>query len=431
MTKFQIIILSIFAVFLVGGVVAFATFKGKDSTSSYSPIVIWGTFPAEQFDTYTSKVNNTLAQRIQVTYVQKKVDEFSRDFIAALARGMGPDVILVPADTLLAHQDKLALIPYTALPQRDFLNTYIGEANIYLSSGGSLGIPFTVDPLMMYWNRDTFDAAGIATYPRYWDEFAALNKKLTIKDQNGNVRKSALALGEFSNVTNAREIFATLLLQTDNPITAIDSQGMIYSTLKNTADVSPADALSFFTQFVDPADPMYSWNKSLPESKTAFLSGTLATYFGFASELSDLRTKNPNINFDAALLPQREKSTVAPVTYGKMYGFSIVRTAPDLDSAYQIISILTSPSYLADFSNSLYLPSVRRDVIAQGSVDPYITIFNQAALISKTWLDVDPVQSRSIFRSMVESYTSGQKRLDEALRDAGDQYDIVLEQALK
>jgi ABC-type glycerol-3-phosphate transport system substrate-binding protein len=329
---------------------------------------------------------------------------------------------------LLPHFDKLALIPYEALPQRNFRDIYIQEGEMYLTENGILGLPFTVDPLIMYWNRDIFSAAGLATYPRYWDEFSSLNRRLTAKDQNGNIRRSAVAMGEFTNVENAREIFGTLLLQLGNPVVIRTADGGFESAISVRAPVDPAPAIEFFTSFVDPSNPDYSWNRGLPSSKSAFLSGMLATYFGFSSELSDIRAKNPNLNFDAAPLPQL-RAGGQKATYGRMYGFSIIRSSSNPNAVYQIVSLLSSPSYLSELSNSLYMPSVRRDLIAAGSGDPYISVFNEAALVSKSWFDAGPEASRQVFGTMIEAVTSGKKSVFEAVQDAGDRYDIILWQA--
>ncbi|MEN9912987.1 MAG: hypothetical protein RLY66_395 [Candidatus Parcubacteria bacterium] len=429
-SKFQLITLALFILFLIGGVAAFALYKGSSVDETIPAVTIWGTFPKDTFDLYVSKINTNLAQPLSVTYVQKTTSNFSQDFIAALARGTGPDGILIPVDMLLPHYDKLALVPYTALPQRTFIDSYIDEARIYLNDNGILALPFTVDPLMMYWNRDTFNAAGIAAYPRYWDEFTGLNKRLTTKDQNGNIRKTAIALGDFTNLTNAREILGTLIMQVGNPVTVVNADGFAESTLKVNASADPAPALEFFTKFIDPTNADYSWNRGLPPSKSAFLSSTLATYFGFASELNDIRTKNPNLNFDVAPLPQIRTGGVK-AAYARLNGFSIVRASPVPNAVFQVMSILTSPDNLAQLNESLYLPTVRRDVIARGSTDPYVTIFNQAALIGKTWVDADPAASRSIFADMTEAISSGRKIMIQALQDAGNEYDIILKNATK
>lgn len=429
-SKFQIITLAVFILCILAGVAAFALYKGNSSSTNIPAITLWGTFPADTFNNYVAKINTNLPQPITVNYVQKSSSIFSQEFVAALARGQGPDGLLIPVDMLLPQYDKLAVIPFSALPQRTFIDSYIEEANIYLNQNGILALPFTVDPLVMYWNRDTFNSAGIATYPKYWDEFTALNQKLTLKDQNGNVRKSAIALGDFSNVSNAREIMGTLIMQLGNPVTLADKDGFIQSTLKIAAAVSPVPAIDFFTKFTNPSDANYSWNRGMAPSKSTFLSGTLATYFGFASELYDIKYKNPNLNFDVAPLPQIRGGGIK-AAYARMNGFSIVRTSPNVNAVFQVISILTDPANLSNLNQTLYLPTVRRDVIAKGSSDPYITIFNQAALVARTWLDADPLKSYGVFGRMIESITSGAKTTSQALQDAGDEYDIILRQAVQ
>ena len=430
MTKFQVITLGAFIVFIIAGVVAFAMYKGASSSGSQLPAVtIWGTFPADVFNTYVSNINNNSTTPISVTYKQETVNSFSQDFIAALARGSGPDVILIPADMILPHEDKLALIPYTALPARTFLDTYTQEAQIYATVNGILALPFTVDPLIMYWNRDMFNTAGVATYPKFWDEFTTLNQKITAKDGNGNIRKSAIALGDFTNVYNAREILGSLILQLGNPVTAYDAQGNLSTTLRAGAQISPKPAFDFFAQFVDPTNVNYSWNRGMSDSKTAFLSGNLATYFGFASELAEIRTKNPNLNFDAAPLPQVRTGGMK-AGYARMFGLSIVRSTPNANGVYQVLSILTQPNYLATLANTMYLPPVLTSLIAQGSNDPYISVFDTAALVGKTWIDADPNQSAIVLGNVVESITTGQKSSFQAIEDGGLQYNQILNQAV-
>lgn len=428
MTKFQAIVLAFFVLCIVVGVAVFATFKGSGgSENQYPSITIWGTFPQEAFDSYVGKVNLSLSSQLSVVYVQKNRSTFSQEFIAALARGQGPDAILIPADMLLPHLDKITPIPYSALPQRDYMNTYIQEGEIYLSPNGVYGLPFVVDPMVMYWNRDVFSSKGIPSFPKTWDEFSGLIKKINEQDQNGNIRKTAIALGDFTNIVNAREILASIILQTGNNIT-VGTGNSYESALKH--EPSPQAAIQFFAQFVDPNNKNYSWNRSMTDSKTAFLAGNLATYFGFASEVNDIKNKNPNLNFDVAPLPQIKTGGLKSL-YGKMYGFSIVRTSSKQNAVYQILSILNAPSNLAGLTSIVYLPTVRRDLITAGSTDPYISVFNEQALVAKTWFDADPTVSYNIFGGMINSITSGAKSLGDAIRDASDQYDVALKQAVQ
>ena len=431
MSKFQLITLGVFIVCIIAGVIAFATFKSKSTTAQLPPVTIWGTFPSDVMTQYVANINLTLANPITVNYAQKDPATFTQDFVAALARGNGPDAILVPTDLLLSQASKLSLIPYTLMSQPAFRNSYVSEASLYENgNNGLLGIPFTIDPLVMYWNRDIFNAAGLPTHPTYWGDFAAVNAKLTVKDQNGNVRKSAIAMGSFYNITNARAILGTLFLQSGNPVTTTQSDGSIVSTLSAAATVDPTPALQFFTQFADSANANYSWNKGLPNDKSAFLSGMLASYFGFASEIKDIRAKNPNLNFDVTGMPVlKNGGTSGNAVYGKMYGFSMVNASANKNTVWQVISILTSPANLLALSSTMYLPTVRTDAIAPSATDPYMGIFNNEALVARSWLDADPAISNQILSNMVEAVNSGQKTPTQAIRDAGDQTDVAIQQA--
>ncbi len=428
MSKFQIIVITIFIICIIAGIVAFATFKGGSNSTELPEITIWGTFPQTQFDQYVTKLNISRSQVLKIKYYQIAESSFDKTFIEALARGQGPDAILIPQDLLHKHEDKVIPIPYAVLTQRDFQNTFIQQAELYLTANGILALPFTADPLVMYWNRDIFTNAGIALPPVYWDEFTGLNSKITQKDVNSNIRKSAIAMGEFNNILHAREILGTLFLQAGNPVTYRDPSNILMSALGNGSFVgltTSLPALNFYTQFSDPSNANYSWNRSLPSSRSSFLSGNLATYFGFASEIKDLREKNPNIDFDVAPLPQA-RGGKNRATYGMMYGFSIVRSAKDANSTYSVLSQLLTTDSLNQLVALSYLPPIRRDMLALGSKDPYLTIFYNSSLISKGWLDTNKYQSNAIFQKITESVTSGKKNPSDALQNGSDEFDISL-----
>ncbi len=427
MSKFQIILTAIFVVFIGVGVTMFATYKGTDTSQTSPTVTIWGSYPEATFNEFVQRLSYIKTDPLNIKYTEFSKSDFRKQFIEELASGRGPDAILIPQQDIMGFFDKIIEIPNTTLSQRDFQNSFIGQANLYLTENGALAIPLTVDPLVMYWNRSMFTNAGIAKYPVYWDEFSNINKKITQKDVNSNIRRSAVALGEFQNIDHAREILSALLFQAGNPITFY-SNGVLQSRIGDDgtggARIS-SPALGFYTKFSDPRSSEYSWNRSLLSSKNSFLSGTLATYFGFTSEISDLRAKNPNLDFDVSPLPQARNGKTR-VTYGNMYGLSIVRSSKDVGSTYSAIQALTAPDAMDILSKLVYLPSIRRDIIAGGSVDPYMAIFLDAALISKGWLDTSSIRSNQIFTEMVESVTSGRSDLYGALRQADDELNISL-----
>lgn len=429
MSKFQVIFTAIFAFFIVVGVIVFATYKSKTESSALPAITIWGSYPSSIFNQFISKMNQTRSEPLKVSYVEIDENGFDKTFIESLARGQGPDVILIPQSMIYRHEDKLIPIPYTTLTVRDFKNTFIEQAELYLHpTAGVMALPFSIDPLVMYWNRDTFTNAGIATFPRFWNEFGPIGQKINQKDSNLNIRKSLIAMGEFTNVSHAREVLGVLMLQSGNPVTLRDDGGLLNSAIGNGSFNgldSTLPALDFFTKYSDPRSAEYSWNRSLPSSKTAFLAGNLATYIGLASELFDIRQKNPNLDFDVAPLPQAPGGTNR-TTYGSMYGLSIVKTTANVNGTYEVLTQMLTPEALNELVGISYLPPVRRDMIATGSTDPYLSIFYDGALISKSWLDINKQESYMIFQNMVEDVTSGRRSERDAIENANDQYDISL-----
>jgi ABC-type glycerol-3-phosphate transport system substrate-binding protein len=258
---------AIFAVSIIVGVVIFATQKSA-SQGSGVPVVIWGTLPNDSFTAATSELTQGSGV-MQMTYVEKRADTFYQQLIESLASGAGPDIVLLPQDLIVRLRDKILPIPYTTMSLRTFTDTFIQEGSLYLDSSGILAVPFTVDPLVMYWNRDMLTNAGLPLPPKTWDEFISLAPKLTVKDKNVNILKSAVALGEYRNITNSKDIISAILLQTGNPIITTSGNSLV-STLR-PATLSSIGAINFYTDFANPIKPDYSWNRSLPNSLDMFI----------------------------------------------------------------------------------------------------------------------------------------------------------------
>ena len=50
---------------------------------------------------------------------------------------------------------------------------------------------------------------------------------------------------------------------------------------------------------------------------------------------------------------------------------------------------------------------MRRELYTGPSDDVYQSVLNQAALVSRGWLDPSPKESNTVFKNMVENITSG------------------------
>jgi ABC-type glycerol-3-phosphate transport system substrate-binding protein len=329
---------------------------------------------------------------------------------------------------ILRYRNKIYTIPYTVLPELTFKQTYIQEGELYLTETGALALPFNVDPLVMYWNRDIFNNAGLTKPPANWTEVSDLAIKLTQKDRTQNILRSGVALGEFRNVNNAKEIISALLLQAGNPIIKLSSAGEVASVLKDNLGYQKAPAISalnFFTIFSNPTEKNYSWNRSLANSLDVFANGDLAIYFGLASDFLKIKNKNPNLNFAVASLPQIAGAKTYQ-TFGNMLGLAIMKDSANPAGTYTVLSSLTSADAVPFWKDILNLPSARRDILGQTETNAIKAVFNDSAVKSKGWLDPNNSKSSAIFQEMIESYTTGRNSLDQAISLASDRLDSLL-----
>lgn len=419
MNKFQLILLSVFGFFIIAGVVAFSTFRGGSDGESLQPITIWGTVSQESFNSLISEANIELDKSLQVTYTAFREDEFNNELVEALAVDRGPDVMLLSQDLIEKHYDKLFVLPYESFSERDFKDRFIEEGELYLTQDGVLGFPFMVDPLVLYWNRTLFSNKGISQPPAYWDELFDLSQTLTDSDDRGNIFTSTVALGEFSNIDNAKEILTALIMQAGNPIVTGEPKDLdiVLVDRFNQPEAPAESALRFYTEFANPVKPVYSWNRSLPSSQEAFRSGDLALYLGFASELFEIQEKNPNLNYDVSLLPQIRGSE-AQKTFGSMQAFAVLKNSNKVSSAYGVISILTEKDTLELWEARTGLPPVRRDMVNKKQTDAFKSVFYKSAVISGAFIDPEPSSTEEIFRAMVEDVTSGRERISAAVLSA-------------
>lgn len=417
MSKFKIVVTAIFAISFVGGIIVFAMYRS--SSQSASNVVVWGTISNAAFD--AAYKNSSLAKNklINTTYIKKNPADFDSQFVEALADGVGPDVLIMREDSIYKNRNKLLVIPYKSYTARDFKSRFIEGGDIFLGTDGVFALPFIVDPMVMYWNKDIFSNNLISQTPLYWDEMYDLSKKMTIKDSSANIMQSTLAFGEWKNVNNAKEIISLLMLQAGTPITAINGNTYysVIDSLFNFAIAPGVSALNYYTQFSNPTATSYSWNRSLPTSLNFFLSGNLAMYFGFASEIFSIQQKNPNLNYDVALIPQI-RDTKKKINYAHIYGLSISKQSKVAAGAFSVINALTEPASIQALESVTNLPPVRNDLVSGKPTDEFRAIFYPSALIAHSWIDPDSVATTDIFRNMIESITSGQARVTGALSEA-------------
>ncbi len=428
---FQMVLLGGFGLVAIVALIFLGGYQATPSEGEVvygSEVVIWGTLEYAAFETLFRNITQEDKAFGVVSYYSIDERNFDDQLINAIAEGRSPDMVILSADNLVKHRAKLLAIPYESMPIGDYRSTYVDGAEIFALRDGVYAIPFAVDPMMMYWNRDLFASNGIAQAPRTWEEVVAnVVPGITIRDTSRNISQSALAFGEVRNVLHAKEVLMLLALQSGSKMVNENERGYVIELDQSTVQGARAPleaAVQFYTDFSNANSPVYSWNRAMPQDKNMFISGDLALYFGFGSEAEDIDRKNPNLNFDAAAVPQGGAAT-ALRTYGEFYGFAIPRAAANAQGAFAAAYTISSAKYSNELTRSLNLAPVRRDLISAGDASPYRAAMLQSALVARAWLDPDPSASLGILTRMVEDVVSNRARVGAAVGDAIDR--LILE----
>lgn len=421
MRPFQIVLIGVFALLAIGGFTFLALFNStSNQEQAYGQsVVIWGTLDQRAFNAVFAKIRENDDAFHVVEYIEKDERTFDSQLTTAIAEGRAPDLVVLPHTGLVTHRAKLMPITFETLPQRTFRDRYVDGAEIFMFSNATYGLPFGVDPMVMYWNRDVFSSSGVPSPPETWEALVSVTvPQVTRTNTSLDILQSAVALGEYRNIRHAKDILSMLLLQAGSSI--VDETRVGYEvTLARSSEsgLPPANAtLSFYTQFSLPSHDNYSWNRAFEEDHLQFLAGELGLYFGPGSEYRDIEQENPNLNFDLTAVPQGTGVTNLR-NYGTFYAFSVPRGSDNVQGAYRVAQLLASADISAQLTGLLRLAPVQRSVIAQGTNDPYRRVLYDAALISRGWLDPDPEASNTVFRQMVEDVTSGRARIHDAVDD--------------
>ena len=430
----QIILLIVSGIAIIAAVIMFAAYRSGGGKTAYANVVLWGTFPEQTFTSVVRELqlNNDIYGSLK--YVQKDPVSFEDDLLKALAEGSGPDLVLIDEKQVISNQARMQEIPYESFPIRTYQDLFLEEGNLLLDETGIIGFPFLVDPLVMYYNKDILSNNGYSRPPETWTEILSIAPTITQKDSSFNITKSTVALGSYDNITNAKDIFWMLTLQAGNSVIEryMDNQDQT-EKYRSTFDDSLNFTLkptyastNFFTQFSNPTKTVYTWNRSLPQSQTAFIAGDLAFYIGYASELPTIARINPNLNFDVTLVPQSQSSE-RKVTYGSMLLFTIPKASENPNGAFSMIMALTSQEAQQLFSQTFGIPSVRDDLLTTSSAtNSFETIFNRSAIISRGILEPDPRQTSAIIKELIDTIVSGQYEVSSAISRAQQKIRVLL-----
>ena len=347
---------------------------------------------------------NTQYPKTTINYTKKSLGNFEREWLNALAAGRGPDVFMLPSEWLLKHSDKLYPAPAEILDYQNFRGNFVDVAVKDMAIDGRVyATPLFMDTLVLYYNIDLFNKAGIAEPPKTWDDFLKDAALLTMRSAAGDILQSGAALGVSKNIDNASDILKILMLQNGVKMVVFDErQKPIVDFHKNEG----VAALNFYVQFSDPRAKLFEWTAHMPNSLEYFTQNKLGMIFDYSGAREEIVKKSPNLNFSVAQFPQLKDASKV-VNYANYWGLSVSLQSAHPTEAWQFAQFITRKESSFTYLEKTKRPSARRDLIPGQQADLNMRPFANQALAAVSFYEPDKSALDGILRDMIDLVNNG------------------------
>lgn len=336
---------------------------------------------------------------------------YEKNILNALASGQGPDIFMVPNGALARDLPKLTSLPTEKLSINS-LNQLFPQivSQDFVSQNQIYALPLAIDTLVMYYNRDLFNAAGLPLPPTTWEEFQTIIPQLTKFDTNRNIVQAGAAIGGSNqSISRASDVLLLTMLQ----------KGAPFSNDSLTA-------FNFYLDFANARQPQYTWNDSFAKDRQAFASEKTAIIFDYAEARPLISAANINLNFAVAAAPQFINQT-KPVAIAKYWGYGVSRQSEETQLAWDfIINMTTKEANAESYMTSVQKPPALNSLITKLNNDSEWQIFTRQTLIAKSWPQFDPLAVGQIFSKAISNVLAGRANPSQALQQAKSEYDSLI-----
>lgn len=284
----------------------------------------WGLWEPEQVMNSVIADYQRTNPKIIIEYKKYSPRQYRETLQARLAEGVGPDIFRFHNTWLPMLKNDLAPLPSEILKKGEFETTFYPVAQKDLKMGGNYyGIPLEIDTLALFYNEKLFAAAGVVP-PTTWEELKNAALKLTVKDSEGKIQTSGVALGTTGNVEHWSDILALMMLQN-----GVD--------LKNPTGKLAEDALVYYTAFSQRENKI--WDEEQDNSILSFAQGKVAMIFAPSWEVFEIQMINSNLSFRVVPVPQLPGTNI---TWASYWVEGVAKKSKHQKEAWEFLKYLSS-----------------------------------------------------------------------------------------
>lgn len=329
-----------------------------------------------------------------------------------------------PADVVLINYRRYA--PFAALGVLEPLAPYLRRSAVIADpdffpeasdpfrwQGQLMCIPQNISSLVVYYNKDLFDAAGLA-YPEddwTWDEFLATAQALT-SDLDGDGLADQYGLGTEASIFRV----APFIWQNGGELVVTEANG---TPLRLALDSRPArEAIEWFVALqTEHGVVPDALAEAAEDSESRFLAGRTAMFLNSRRGVPTYR-RIDSFDWDVAPLPRREQA--AGILHTDAY--CMAAATQDKEAAWAFIEYANSPVGQAIVARSgRTVPSLIEVARSEAFLDPTLRPASsevfldtvpllRAVPVIAAWVDVEEVAGDELERAFY-----GHASVDEAI----------------
>lgn len=304
--------------------------SGQDNTNPENRqlnLTVWGLSPQDNqlkvaLDNYSKEHPN-----ISFNFTAQLLPNYISRAQTQIDANQGPDVLVIHNAWLpnFLSKNELAPAPVEVISLNDLSRNFYPVVKDSLTANNKIyALPRGVDGLVLYYNEDILKAAGVSV-PQTWDQFVSEAVKMTVTEQNGNIKTSGAALGAVNNISHFGDILGLLFIQ--NP-------GSNLASPNNSAGL---EVIKFYTSFVTNPNTK-TWDPNLGNDLEMFAQNKLAFYFGTLDDIDKLVKLNPNLAYKTAPVPQLPGQTKNWATF---WAYAVSNKSKYPKEAWQVVKYLT------------------------------------------------------------------------------------------
>ena len=367
---------------------------GGPATITYS---IWGDPQEIASQTAIAEAFHAANPDITVNVDVSDWDAYWDKLQTGLAGGAAPDVFAMDGPLFPDYQSRDVLLDLKPLIDRDGYDlTQLadqGVADFTTADGGQYGIPRDLNTIVLYYNKDLFDAAGIPYPDDTWDwaKLTEVAKQLTTPDGNGDGVPDQF--GFYTETGDMENFWLSTVWQNGGDVLAPDGKSTVLGT----------DQAAGGIQFVQ--DLIWK-DKVMPDPAVSATTGDAFEQKQAAMEANGSwlvpTFQAADINLGIAPLP---KGPAGRFTSVNPTGAVVYKGSESPDAAWEFVKYLASPAAQEQLMQLKASLPVSTEVLA----GPYASSFEGAQVFADS---LAYAKLKPSFKGYDEFTTTLQEELD-------------------